>query len=483
MSKSLDKKLLKGLFWSFLERFSTQGIQFVFSIIMARLLLPAEFGLIAMLSIFMAFSHAFINSGFGQALIQKKKATYIDECSIFYFNIFIAFIMAGLMFVSAPWIAKFYNQPLLVSMARVLSFSLIINSFGLVQRALLTKNLDFKTQLKISVITILLSGAVGIFLAFKGFGVWSLVILYISKDLLSTILIWIFSSWRPSIILSFTSLRSMFSFGSHLLLVSLLNSVFANIYQLVIGKLFSPALLGFYSRADSLYKYPISIINDVSNSVTFPTFSILQDDIDKLCRYARKTSKTLTVITFPLMFGLVIVARPLVHSLLTEKWISIVPYLQLLCVIGLINPLQRINYNIINALGRSDLFSKIEIADKVLVITSIAVSFRFGIIAMIYGQILCSLISYSINGYYTGKLLNHSLYSQIKDIAPNFFISFLMGLLIYSVKYLSIDNHLLLLTTQIILGGISYVSFCFIFKISAFMEIIGIANGFRLSKQ
>lgn len=472
MSFELKKDTLRAFFWSFLERFSTQGIQFVFSIIMARILLPEEFGLIAMLSVFIAFAQAFINSGFGQALIQKQNATHLDECSIFYFNIFVSFLAAGLMFLAAPWIANFYNQPKLVAITRILSVSLIFNSLGLVQRSLLIKKLDFKTQLKVSIITLISSGTISLLLALNGFGVWSLVILYISNDLLNTIFIWIFSSWRPSFSFSFVSLQSMFVFGSRLLFVSLLNSVFSNIYQLVIGKFFSASSLGLYSRADSLYKYPVTILNTVVSQVTFSTFSILQNDINSLKKYAKKTLAVMTLITFPLMIGLAIIARPLVEVLLTEKWILIVPYLQLLCIIGLINPIQRINYNILNALGRSDLFLRIEILDKLLVVTVIFITFKFGITAMIYGQIIASIFSYFLNAFYTGKLLGFSITSQIKDLLPGFAISSVMGGLVFSIKYLNITNQFALLSIQIIAGTLIYTGICYFFKLSSFIEIV-----------
>lgn len=476
MKEELNKKVISSFSWSFLERLSSQGINFVFSIILARLLLPSDFGLIAMLSIFMAFAHVFINSGFGQALIQKESTTYIDECSVFYFNIVIAFIMAGLIFFLAPWIAEFYNQPLLTSMTRVLSLSLIFNSFGLIQRSLCSKKLDFKIQFKVSIITVIISGPISLLLAFNGYGVWSLVILYIVNDLLNTILFWVFSAWRPSLKFSFISLKTMFGFGSRLLIVSLMNSLFSNIYILVIGKLYSAKSLGFYSRAEVFYKFPIDAINQIFSSVSFPTFSLIQNDLDKLSTYSINIIKTTTLITFPLMFGLIVVARPLVEVLLTEKWIEIVPYLQLLCVIGLINPIQRVNYNVINSMGRSDLFLKLEIVDKIFIISAIAISYKFEILGLIYGQIIVLILSYCINMYCTAKLLNYSFFFQIRAILPSLLISIVMGFLVYNVKYLLIENQLHLLFVQVFSGVIIYILLCYFTKLESFMNIINKLN-------
>ena len=483
MSDNLKKDTLNALFWSFTERFGTQVIQFIFSIIMARLLMPEEFGLIAMLSIFVAMGNTFVNSGFGQALIQKQDSNHIDECSIFYFNILVAIFATIILFFCAPLIADFYDQPELAPMSRVLSLIFIFNALGLIQRTLLNKKLEFKTQLKVSLSASLISGIISIWFAFNGFGVWSLIALYLCNDFFNTLFLWLLSSWRPSLIFSMYSLKSMFSFGSKLFIVSLTNSVFVNLHQLIIGKFFSPSALGFYSRADSLYKYPVVILNSVVSQVSFPVFSKIQDDKKQLKLLVRRSLKTITLITFPLMIGVAVVANPLIEVLLTKKWLPSTFYLQLLCVIGMLYPILAINLNALNAQGRSDLYLKIDIINKILILIIIFITYRFGITAMIIGQIVNSLFSYFLYSYYTGKLLGLTIINQIRDMFPVFSISIVMGLLIYCVKYLSIDNQLLLLITQITLGGLIYISLCFIFKISAFMEVISIVKGFRLSKK
>ncbi len=479
MSDELKKDTLKALFWSFLEQFSARGLQFVFSIIMARILLPSEFGLIAMLSIFLAFSQAFINSGFGQALIQKQNSTKADENSIFYFNILMSLITAGLMCLVAPWIADFYHQPQLVLMTRVLSVTLIFNSLGLVQRTLFAKKLDFKTQLKIRILTTIISGIISVAFALNGFGVWSIVALYLCNDFFNTAFAWFFSSWRPSFIFSFVALKSMFGFGSRLLLVSLINSIYTNIYNIVIGKFFNATDLGLYSRANSLSQFPAVILSTAVSQVTFSVFSKINEDKELLKRAVSSLLNKLMLVVFPLMIGLAVVARPLVQILLTGKWLPIVPYVQLLCVIWILKPIQVINLNVLNAQGRSDLFLKLEIYNKILIAVMIAITFRFGITAMIYGQIIIGFIGYYLNAYYTGKFLRYPFFAQIKEMLPSFLIALVMGVFVFLIKYLSLSSQLALLSIQIISGIVIYSGLCYLFKISSFFEMISIVKVFK----
>ena len=476
MSSSLKSKTLHGLFWSFCERFSEQGIQFVISIILARLLLPEQFGLIAMLTIFMAIAESFIDSGFGSALIQKKNATHADECSIFYFNILVGCLVAGLLCLAAPWIAAFYNQPILTMLTRVLSLNLIINSFGLIQSSLLTRHVDFKTQLKVSVIATLLSGIIGITMAYRGFGVWSLVAQSLSTNLFRTTLLWIFHRWRPALRFSLTSLRTMFAFGSKLLLSGLFDRFFQNIYSLVIGKIFTPAALGFYSRAQRLQELPVQNIQSSVSRVTFPVFSSIQEDKPRLKRGVRKALMTLAMVNFPMMIGLAVVAKPLVLVLLTDKWLPCVPYLQLFCAVGMLYPLQAINLNVLKAQGRSDLFLKLEIFKKVLVVVAILITYRWGILSLLVGQIVTSVLSYFLNTHYTGKLLRYPITQQIRDIMPSLILATMMGGAISMFHYVPISSDMLLLLVQIIAGILIYLLLCRLCHIPSFMEVIALAK-------
>jgi len=472
MSVELKNKALRALLWSAAERISLQGIQFVISILLARFLMPEEFGLIAMLAIFIAIADSFINSGFGHALIQKQRATHVDECSIFYFNVIVGFIVAALLCFSAPWIADFYNQPQLTLMIYALSLNLIFSAFGLVQVTLLSKYLNFKIQQKVSVISAIASGTIGVTMALKGFGVWSLVIMQLSNTLFRTSLLWLFNTWRPSWTFSFEALRSMFAFGSRIFLVGLINAFFVNIYNLVIAKLFSPMALGFYVRAESLQQLPVNTVAGVINQVTFPVFSAIQDDKPRLKRGVSKALTMMVLIVFPMMVGLAIVAKPLVLVLLTEKWLPSVPYLQLFCVLGMLHPIHLINLSALNAQGRSDLFVRVEVLKKFLTIIIILITYRWGITAMIYGQIIVSFLSFYLNAYYTQKLLDYSIIEQIRDFIPSLALAGIMGVGVYALQYASITDELVLLIAQIITGVVLYSGMCYLFRISSFMEIL-----------
>ena len=471
---TLRHKTIRALFWSFFETVGLHGIQFIISIILARLLLPEQYGLIAMLAIFMAIAQTFINSGFGQALIQRKNINHVDECSIFYFNILAGFLGAGLLCLAAPWIADFYNQPFLIPLTRALSLNLIINAFGLVQITLLTKHIDFKTQLKVSVIATVLSGTIGITMALNGFGVWSLVAQSLSSNLFRTVLLWFFTTWRPSLIFSLKALRDMFGFGSRFLASGLLDTVFRNIYLVVIGKLFSPAVLGFYSKAYKIQQLPTASFSSIISRVTFPVFSTIQDDSNRLKSGMRKALRTLAFVNFPLMIGLALVAKPLVMLLLTEKWAPCVPYLQLLCIVGLLYPLHVINLNILMAKGRSDLFFRLEVLKKILVVISIAVTYRWGIIAMIYGQIIVSVVAYYLNSYYTGKLIGYPLKEQVFDFVPYLALGIVMGVAVYSVQWFAFSSNAVLLVSQVLVGVFFYTAMNCIFKTSAFVDTLEI---------
>lgn len=476
MSKSLKHEAMHGLFWSFFERIGRQGIQFIIGIILARLLLPDQFGLIAMLSIFIAVAQTFVDSGFSSALIQKQDASHLDECSIFYFNILVGFMGAGVMFISAPWIATFYQIPLLTPLARVLSLNLIINAFGVVQSTLLTKRIDFKAQMKISMIATVLSGSIGVTMAYQGYGVWSLVAQSIGGNLFGVILLWFFLPWRPSWAFSWVSLRSMFPFGSRLLFSGLLDTIYNNLYFVVIGKMFSATDLGYYTRAQQTQQMPVDNLSSTVNRVTFPVFSSIQDDKARLKRSIQKALSTLALFNFPLMIGLAVVAKPLVLVLLTDKWLPCVPYLQLLCVVGLLYPLHAINLNALMAQGRSDLFFRLEIYKKAIITATICLTWRWGITAMIYGQIVTSVIAYYMNSYYTGKFLSYPVIEQLRDLVPILLLASLMGFSVSLVRYIHLQSNITLLLFQVLLGIVLYIILCGLSKISSYFEIRSIVK-------
>jgi len=471
MNDNLKQKTVHALIWSFIETVALRSVQFIVGIILARLLFPEEFGLIGMLMIFMAVIRILLDSGFGSALIQKKGATQTDISSIFYFNILIGFFAAGILCLAAPWIASFYNQPVLTPLTRALSLTIIINSFGMIQKTLLTKRINFKLQTKVSMIAGVLSGTAGITMAVLGFGVWSLVVQQISASLFSTMSLWFFSAWRPSMIFSFGALREMFGFGSKILFSGILNQIFDNIYLVVIGKMFSAADLGFFTRAKTLNDLPSQTLSQMVGRVAFPVFSTIQDDPERLKRGLKKALTTLVLINFPMMIGMAVVARPLVLMLLTEKWAASIPYLQLLCMVGMLYPLHLINLNMLQALGRSDLFLRLEIIKKGLIVINIAITWRWGIPAMIYGMIVTSIMGYYLNSYYNGILIDYPIREQVLDLFPYLVSSVAMGVAIHAIAMLQFPSHWSMLLVQIIIGIVLYVFLCRVLRLRAFMDI------------
>ena len=471
MGDPLKSKTINALSWSLVESVGVRGAQFVIGIVLARILYPEQFGLMAMLTIFIAVAQTFFESGFGAALIQKKDISQTDICSIFYFNILVGLAAAGLLCWVAPWIAAFYDQPILTSLTRALSLTIVISSFGLIQAIKLTREINFKAQAKVGLLANILSGMLGVALAIGGFGVWSLVAQQVFSSLVRTTCLWLFSAWRPELIFSFKSLREMFGFGSRMLLSGLLNQIFDNIYLLVIGKLFSATNLGYFSRAKTLQEIPTHTLSGMIANVTFPVFSAIQDDPVRMKRGLRKALTLLALVNFPIMIGLAVVAHPLVLVLLTEKWAECVPYVQLFCVLGMLYPVHVINLNILVALGRSDLFLRLEIVKKVLIIINIVVTWRWGMTAMIYGMIVTSCISYYLNSYYTGIFISYPIREQLRDVFSYLAVAVLMGMAVYSVGLLPFATYWFMLLTQIFIGAVIYLFICRIIRLSAFMEI------------
>jgi teichuronic acid exporter len=472
MSATLRSRAIHGVFWSFLERVGQQGIHFVIVIILARLLVPEQFGLVGMLSVFIEIAKVFINSGFDAALIQRKKATHVDEYSMFYFNILVGFLAAGLLCVISPWVADFYGQPILAPLMCVLSVTLIIHSFAGVQTALLSKRIDFKTQLKVGIASTTLSGAVGIAMAVKGFGVWSLVGQYVASSFFRTALLWYLNTWRPKLVFSFKSLREMFRFGSHLLASSVLNTTFDNIYLVIIGKLFSATHLGLYSGVQKMGNLVARNVTGTVTQVAFPVFSMIQDDPGRLKRSMRKAMATLALFNFPIMVGMAVTARPLIRVLLTDKWVPAVGWLQLLCVAGLLYPFHALHLNMLKAIGHSDLYFRLEVLKKILIVITIAVTYRWGVTGMIWGQIVMSVLGYYINSYYTRRFIHYTLREQLIDLAPYAALSILMALSLYLVRFAALESDALLLLTEVLLGVSLYVALNHMLRLSAFVEMV-----------
>ena len=473
MTDSLKRETAKGFIWSAIERFSVQGLQFLLGLILARLLLPTDYGLVGMLAIFLAISQSFIDSGFSSAFIQKKDRTEEDFSTTFFFNIGVGLFFYLLLFLCAPLIANFYKTPELILLTKVIGINVFITSLAVVQRAKFTIRLDFKTQAKASLVSVLIGGCMGIAMAYKGFGVWAIVIQSILQNGINTLLLWVLSKWIPMAVFSKKSFKSLFSFGSKLLGAGLLDTFFRNIYLLVIGKLFNAAELGFYTRAEQFQKMPSENITGIIQRVTFPVLSSIQDDDEKLLKAYRSFIRISVFIVFPLMIGLALVAGPLIFLLLTEKWMPVVPLLQLLCVAGMLYPVHAINLNILNVKGRSDLFLRLEVIKKSVFTVILLITIPIGIKALVIGQIFISFIGFFINTYYSGKIINYGAWKQFKDMLPTTIITLIMALTIW-LAVIPFDNAAVKLLVGVVTGAVSYILCAIIGNLKELNEIISV---------
>ena len=390
--KDLKSKAINGVFWNSINNFAGLGVQFIVGIILARILSPREFGLIGMLAIFIAISQTFIDSGFTSALIRKKDCTQKDYSTVFYFNLGIGILAYIILFISAGGISNFFNQPELEIILKVLGIGLVINALSIIQSTILTKEINFKTQTKVTIIASLGSGSIAITMAIYDYGIWSLVALTLGRYALNSMLLWGLSKWRPTLEFSKKSFNELFSFGGKLLLSSLIDTAYRNAYLVIIGKYFSAQELGFYTRADQFQKLPSQTIISIINRVSYPVLSNLQNDNPILKKSFRTILRSTMFIVFILLLGLAVVAKPFVLTLVGDKWLPSVIYLQLLCFVGIIYPINILNLNILNVKGRSDIFLRLEVIKKIIAIPIIAVGIMIGIKAMIVGMIIESFL-------------------------------------------------------------------------------------------
>lgn len=471
MEESLKQKTVKGTVWSTIDNLSNQLVGFVVMIFMARVLTPADYGLVGMIAIFIAISNTLINSGFSNALVRKQNRTDEDISTVFFFNIVIGVVLYLILFFCAPLIADFYDVPKLCPITRAIGLILIFNSFGLVQRALFSSKIDFKTQAKATLISAILTGAVGLSLAYTGFGVWALVVQQLANALLTSILFWIFSKWRPSFLFSWTSLKEMFGFGSKLMVSSLIETIYNNIYGLVIGKIFKQSDLGYYSRAYSFSDMGSSTLSFVFLRVSYPVLCTIQDEEERLREAYRKILKTSSFVVFPLMVGLAAVAKPFIITILTIKWEYSAFLLVPICLAQMWYPVHAINLNLLQVKGRSDLYLKLEIIKKVIGVGILAGTAPFGLYVMCWGLVLSSLISLMINTHYTGKLLNLGFIAQMKDLLPIFFLSLFMGTAVFLTLQFTTLPSVAQLGIGTVEGVMLYIVFAKLFRFSEFAEL------------
>lgn len=472
--KSLKNKTVKGAGWSFIDGVSGQGITFLVGLVLARLLSPEEYGLIGIITIFIAVFNSIVDSGFSNALIRKNDAKDIDYNTVFIVNLVISLVLYGVLFISAPAVSKFFNQPQLTILLRIMGFIVIINAFAIIQKTILVKAVDFKTQTKASLISSISSGAVGIGMALSDYGVWSLVGQQISRQLLNTFFLWGYSKWCPKIQFSFQSCKELFSFGWKLLVSGLIDTTWREIYQVIIAKCYTPVALGQYTRARQFANLFSSNLTSVVKRVSYPVLSSVQDDKLRLKNGYRKIIRVTMLLTFTLMLGLAAVAKPLILCLIGDKWLPCVPFLQISCFQMMLYPLHSLNLNMLQVQGRSDLFLKLEIYKKIIAIGPLLLGVFIGIYWMLVGSVLTGFISYYLNAYYSGPFMNYSIKDQIKDVLPSFCVAITMAVPVFVMSFIPM-NPLILLPLQLLVGAIITITICEVTKLPEYFEIKGIA--------
>jgi len=480
MPESLKNKTVKGVAWSGIDNIVHFGVSFLVGIILARLLSPDDYGLIGLTAIFTAICTTIVNGGMGTALIRTKDASDDDYNTAFIVNLSMSLLLYVLIFLCAPLIAEFFRREELIALTRVTSIGMIIGALALVQKTRLTKRIDFKSQAKITLISSLSSAIIGIGMALLGFGVWALVGQHLSSQIINTVCLWLVNKWVPRMRFSSGSFHKLFGFGWKMMLSGLLDTIWKELYQVVVGKCYSPATLGQYTRAKGFSTLFSSNITSVIQRVTYPVLSNIQDDKERMTNAYRKIIKTTMFITASSMLFMGAVSEPMIYCLIGAKWHEASVYLPLICLTGSTYPLQAINLNMLQVQGRSDLFLGLEVVKKIIAIGPLAVGAFVGIMPMLWTNIITCVISYFLNSYYSGKLLGYSSWMQLRDIAPSYGIAALLALSVYFIKYLPI-SYWIVLPMQIVIGVTVFMTLCHITKSEEFVEIKGMVVS-RISK-
>lgn len=477
MAESVKNKAIKGAGWSFAESILGQGVSFVVGLVLARLLTPEEYGLIGIILIFIALFNSIVDSGFSNALIRKTDAKDIDYNTVFITNMVLSIVLFFALYFSAPAIARFFNQPPLIPLTRVMGSVVIINAFAIIHRTILVKRVDFKTQTKVSLIASVASGVIGIAMAIAGYGVWSLVGQQISRQLLNSAFLWLWTKWYPKIQFSIESFKELFSFGWKLLVSGLIDTVWREIYQVVIGKCYSADTLGQYTRAQQFGSIFSSNLTAVVQRVSYPVLSEIQDDKARLKLAYQKVIKVTMLVTFCCMLGLAAIAKPMILVLIGEQWLPAVQLLQIICFMMMLYPLHAINLNMLQVQGRSDLFLKLEIIKKIIAVGPLLMGVFVNIYWMLWGSVFTGFIAYYLNAFYSGKYLDYSIWEQLKDVLPSFAIASIMSAIVFSLSLLALPN-IVLLILQILVGFILVIIFCELTKLDAYLEIKSIMLSF-----
>jgi O-antigen/teichoic acid export membrane protein len=468
---SLKKRAVQGLFWTFMERFSFQGINFIISIVLARLLMPEEFGLIGMILVFINIGLVLRDSGLTTSLIRTQDPDEDDYSTVFLMNLAASIVIYIVLFLSAPAIADFFSKPELEEIVRVITLRIVISAFSSIQVTRLTKVMNFKRQMAIQIPALTISGIVGIGLAWYGYGVWSLVYMNLIQEILASVAYWLSSGWRPSMKFSAARFKSHFNFGYKLTLSGLIDTIYQNLYNILIGKYFSAAQLGFYTRAKTLRQLPVENISTALNKVTYPMFAEIQQDDVKLKDVYRRVMQQVIFWIAPILIGGAVLADPVIRFLFTEKWLPAVPFFQILCIGGIIYPLHAYNLNILKVKGRSDLFLRLEIIKKLMGVTVITVGLQFGIYGLLYSELALSFIAFFINTWYSGRLLDYPASRQALDITPILLVALAMGFFVWVVDGLMVQfPDIIRLLTGSLVGAVLYFGISYVLKSSPLIE-------------
>jgi len=464
------------MIWSGIGRIGTVGISFISNMVLARLLMPADFGCIGMLYVFIAISGIFISGGLGQALIQKKNPTHIDYTTVFYWNLAMSLVFYLILFFSAPAIAHFYKIPLLKDVLRVQSIVLFIQSFSIVQANQLQKQLRFKELSTRNIVSALAGMVIAIIMAFCGCGVWSLVASALLSATVSVILLWKMSTWRPTWEFSFQSLRELFSFGGLMLLSNLVETIYTNIQSLIIGRWYTAKDLGYYSQAKKLEEVPTNSLSAIVNEVSFPIFSALQDDKKALLTGVRKNIKAITYLNFPLMVLMIVIAHPLINLLYGPKWSTSAPYFQILCISSMIYTLNTLNTNVIKSLGRSGIYLIVQLSKRLIGIGLIIAGIKlYGIYGLLWAVTSVGYISFFINAGINGKLIQYGIFKQIKDIGLCYLVAAAVGVITYYIGTLIPAHAYIVMAVQILVYVALYWGASLLFKFegyNTYMDIL-----------
>ncbi len=463
--------VLSNFIWRFAERVGAQGVRLLVELVLARVLLPDDYGLIALVTVFITILNVFVDSGLGNALIQKKDADDLDFSSVFWFNIIWCIILYGLLFIISPFLASFYGRIELTGVLRILGLQVIISGVKNVQQAYVSRTMQFKRFFFATLGGTIGAAFIGIWMAYNGYGVWALVAQQLFNTLIDTIILWITVKWRPKRQFSLARLKKMFTYGWKLLVSALLDTIDAQIHQLIIGKRYSSSDLAFYNRGTQYPSFIVGNVNTAIDSVLLPVMSKAQDSADEVKAMTRRAMKISTYVMAPMMMGLAFIGEPVVRLLLTEKWLPCVPFMRIFCINHMFFSVHTANLNAIKALGRSDMFLKLEIAKKIVSLVILFISMNISVEAIAYSTLLINVINMAINNFPNRKLLNYGLGQQMKDIMPSILLSIFMGMCVYFVSYLNLPD-IIICIIQIILGAFIYLASSYLLKFESLTYIV-----------